>query len=59
METPRLLFVHAHPDDETIMTGGTIARYLDAGVDSVITDRPDLLRGALIARDEWLPLGAA
>ncbi|TSD98305.1 N-acetyl-1-D-myo-inositol-2-amino-2-deoxy-alpha-D-glucopyranoside deacetylase [Gordonia rubripertincta] len=29
----RLLLVHAHPDDETIMTGGTIARYLAEGVD--------------------------
>ncbi|WP_279097672.1 N-acetyl-1-D-myo-inositol-2-amino-2-deoxy-alpha-D-glucopyranoside deacetylase [Gordonia bronchialis] len=28
-----MLLVHAHPDDETIMTGGTIARYLDEGVD--------------------------
>lgn len=27
--------------------------YLDAGVDSVITDRPDLLREVLIARGEW------
>ncbi|PRC54756.1 N-acetyl-1-D-myo-inositol-2-amino-2-deoxy-alpha-D-glucopyranoside deacetylase, partial [Mycobacterium sp. ITM-2017-0098] len=24
METARLLFVHAHPDDETITTGATI-----------------------------------
>lgn len=29
----RLLVLHAHPDDESIMTGGTIARYLDDGVD--------------------------
>jgi N-acetyl-1-D-myo-inositol-2-amino-2-deoxy-alpha-D-glucopyranoside deacetylase len=28
----RLLLVHAHPDDETLYTGGTIARYADAGV---------------------------
>lgn len=28
----RLLLVHAHPDDETLWTGGTIARYADAGV---------------------------
>jgi N-acetyl-1-D-myo-inositol-2-amino-2-deoxy-alpha-D-glucopyranoside deacetylase len=28
----RLLFVHAHPDDETIATGGTIATLVDAGV---------------------------
>jgi N-acetyl-1-D-myo-inositol-2-amino-2-deoxy-alpha-D-glucopyranoside deacetylase len=32
-ETPRLLFVHAHPDDETLMTGGTIARYAAEGAD--------------------------
>ncbi|MBH0121669.1 PIG-L family deacetylase, partial [Rhodococcus sp. CX] len=24
----RLLLVHAHPDDETLTTGGTIARYV-------------------------------
>lgn len=28
----RLLLVHAHPDDETLWTGGTIARYAAAGV---------------------------
>lgn len=27
----RLLFVHAHPDDETITTGATIARYVAEG----------------------------
>jgi len=26
-ETPRLLFVHAHPDDETLSNGATIAHY--------------------------------
>ncbi len=33
MTTPRehVLFVHAHPDDETITTGGTIATLLDSG----------------------------
>ncbi|MGB6243938.1 MULTISPECIES: N-acetyl-1-D-myo-inositol-2-amino-2-deoxy-alpha-D-glucopyranoside deacetylase [Gordonia] len=31
-EPARLLLVHAHPDDETIMTGGTIAAYLARGV---------------------------
>ncbi|MGV0835988.1 N-acetyl-1-D-myo-inositol-2-amino-2-deoxy-alpha-D-glucopyranoside deacetylase [Mycolicibacterium thermoresistibile] len=30
---PRLLFVHAHPDDETLMTGGTIAYYTARGAD--------------------------
>ncbi|MFT4201694.1 N-acetyl-1-D-myo-inositol-2-amino-2-deoxy-alpha-D-glucopyranoside deacetylase [Gordonia sp. (in: high G+C Gram-positive bacteria)] len=32
----RLLLVHAHPDDESLMTGGTIARYLAEGVDVVV-----------------------
>lgn len=27
----RVLFVHAHPDDETIVTGGTIAKLVDRG----------------------------
>ncbi|UXA16847.1 N-acetyl-1-D-myo-inositol-2-amino-2-deoxy-alpha-D-glucopyranoside deacetylase [Mycobacterium sp. SMC-4] len=31
METPRLLFVHAHPDDETLTTGATIAHYTALG----------------------------
>lgn len=31
METPRLLFVHAHPDDETLTTGATIAHYTTRG----------------------------
>jgi N-acetyl-1-D-myo-inositol-2-amino-2-deoxy-alpha-D-glucopyranoside deacetylase len=31
--TPRLLFVHAHPDDETLTTGGTIAHYVARGAD--------------------------
>lgn len=29
---PRLLLVHAHPDDESLLTGGTIARYAARGV---------------------------
>lgn len=33
METPRLLFVHAHPDDETLTTGATIAHYAALGAD--------------------------
>jgi N-acetyl-1-D-myo-inositol-2-amino-2-deoxy-alpha-D-glucopyranoside deacetylase len=32
-ETPRLLFVHAHPDDETINNGATIAHYVRRGAD--------------------------
>ena len=30
---PRLLFVHAHPDDETLTTGGTIAHYAAQGAE--------------------------
>jgi N-acetyl-1-D-myo-inositol-2-amino-2-deoxy-alpha-D-glucopyranoside deacetylase len=33
METPRLLFVHAHPDDETLTTGATIAHYVSRGAE--------------------------
>src|SRR4051794_12775107 len=33
METPRLLFVHAHPDDETLTTGATIAHYAARGAE--------------------------
>ncbi|MDP8970791.1 MAG: N-acetyl-1-D-myo-inositol-2-amino-2-deoxy-alpha-D-glucopyranoside deacetylase [Actinomycetota bacterium] len=31
-ERPRMLCVHAHPDDEAIVTGGVLARYADEGV---------------------------
>lgn len=30
-ETPRLLFVHAHPDDESLNNGATIAHYIAVG----------------------------
>jgi N-acetyl-1-D-myo-inositol-2-amino-2-deoxy-alpha-D-glucopyranoside deacetylase len=33
MEVPRFLFVHAHPDDETLTTGATIAHYASRGAD--------------------------
>ncbi|MCV7419766.1 N-acetyl-1-D-myo-inositol-2-amino-2-deoxy-alpha-D-glucopyranoside deacetylase [Mycobacterium yunnanensis] len=33
MENPRLLFVHAHPDDETLTTGATIAHYVARGAE--------------------------
>jgi N-acetyl-1-D-myo-inositol-2-amino-2-deoxy-alpha-D-glucopyranoside deacetylase len=47
-----VLFLHAHPDDESIFTGGTIARLADAGATVVVVmatlgelgvepDRPD------------------
>jgi len=51
---PRLLLVHAHPDDESLWTGGTIARYAEAGVQITLVTCtlgeegeiiPDRLRG--------------
>lgn len=35
-EAPRLLFVHAHPDDESLTTGGTIAFYAARGADVTV-----------------------
>lgn len=32
----RVLFVHAHPDDETIATGGTLAALAEAGLEPLI-----------------------
>lgn len=33
---PALMFVHPHPDDESISCGGTIARYVDEGAHVVV-----------------------
>jgi hypothetical protein len=41
----------------TINDAAMIAGLLDAGVDGVITDRPDVLREVLIARDAWVAPG--
>jgi len=40
----------------TVNDQPTMHRLLDAGVDAVITDHPDLLREVLIARGQWAPL---
>ncbi|MCA1004220.1 N-acetyl-1-D-myo-inositol-2-amino-2-deoxy-alpha-D-glucopyranoside deacetylase [Rhodococcus hoagii] len=36
MNARRILFVHAHPDDETLTTGGTIARYASEGAEVTV-----------------------
>ena len=33
-----------------------IRRLLDAGVDAIITDRPDVLREVLLSREQWAPM---
>lgn len=53
----RMLLLHAHPDDETIMTGGTIARYLDAGVDVRVLTFTLGEEGEVIG-DRWAQLTA-
>ena len=47
----RLMFVHAHPDDETTTTGATIARYAaeGVGVELVMCTRGE--RGEMLAPD--------
>lgn len=56
-EGARLLLVHAHPDDETITTGGTIARYAAEGAEvSVITCT--LGEQGEVIGDRWAQLAA-
>lgn len=38
---PTLMVVHAHPDDDASQTGGTLARYADAGVRTVLVTCTD------------------
>src|SRR5690554_6189782 len=52
-ESRHVLFVHAHPDDETISTGGTIATLVDAGVEVTVVT---CTRGE---RGEVIPAGLA
>lgn len=43
----------------TVNDQPSMVRLLDAGVDGIITDRPDLLREVLVARGEWIPMPVA
>ena len=53
---PRLVFVHAHPDDETINNGVTIARYAAAGAKVTVVTCTLGEEGEVIG-DRWAQLG--
>jgi N-acetyl-1-D-myo-inositol-2-amino-2-deoxy-alpha-D-glucopyranoside deacetylase len=62
----RVLFVHAHPHDVAVATGGTIAALVTAGADVVVTiatGEEDHIRVAEVMRelgvDDYRFLGAA
>jgi N-acetyl-1-D-myo-inositol-2-amino-2-deoxy-alpha-D-glucopyranoside deacetylase len=54
-ETPRLLFVHAHPDDETITNGVTIAHYVGRGAQVKVVTCTLGEEGEVIG-DQWAQL---
>jgi N-acetyl-1-D-myo-inositol-2-amino-2-deoxy-alpha-D-glucopyranoside deacetylase len=56
-ETPRLLFVHAHPDDETITNGATIAHYVSRGAQVHVVTCTLGEEGEIIG-DRWAQLAA-
>jgi N-acetyl-1-D-myo-inositol-2-amino-2-deoxy-alpha-D-glucopyranoside deacetylase len=54
-ETPRLLFVHAHPDDESITNGATIAHYVSRGAQVRVVTCTLGEEGEVIG-DQWAQL---
>ena len=54
-QTPRLLFVHAHPDDESLATGATIAHYARRGADVHVVTCTLGEEGEVIG-DQWAQL---
>jgi N-acetyl-1-D-myo-inositol-2-amino-2-deoxy-alpha-D-glucopyranoside deacetylase len=56
-ESPRLLFVHAHPDDETITNGATIAHYIARGAAVHVVTCTLGEEGEIIG-DRWAQLAA-
>ncbi|WP_305094366.1 N-acetyl-1-D-myo-inositol-2-amino-2-deoxy-alpha-D-glucopyranoside deacetylase [Prescottella sp. R16] len=57
MSSRRILFVHAHPDDETLTTGGTIARYASGGAEVTVVTCTLGEEGEVIG-DAWAGLVA-
>lgn len=57
-DTGGLLLVHAHPDDETIVTGGTIAHYCRRGVPVTVVTCTLGEEGEIIG-DQWAQLASA
>ena len=53
---PRLLFVHAHPDDETINNGVTMARYAARGAEVTVLTCTLGEEGEII-EEPWMQLG--
>jgi N-acetyl-1-D-myo-inositol-2-amino-2-deoxy-alpha-D-glucopyranoside deacetylase len=56
-ENPRLLFVHAHPDDETMTNGATIAHYVARGAHVQVVTCTLGEEGEVIG-DRWARLAA-
>jgi N-acetyl-1-D-myo-inositol-2-amino-2-deoxy-alpha-D-glucopyranoside deacetylase len=56
-ETPRLLFVHAHPDDESLSNGATIAHYTARGAEVRVVTCTLGEEGEVIG-DRWAGLAA-
>jgi N-acetyl-1-D-myo-inositol-2-amino-2-deoxy-alpha-D-glucopyranoside deacetylase len=54
-ETPRLLFVHAHPDDESLANGATIAHYTARGAQVHVVTCTLGEEGEVIG-DQWAEL---
>jgi N-acetyl-1-D-myo-inositol-2-amino-2-deoxy-alpha-D-glucopyranoside deacetylase len=54
-ETPRLLFVHAHPDDESLANGATIAHYASRGAQVHVVTCTLGEEGEVIG-DQWAQL---
>ncbi len=57
-ETPRLLFVHAHPDDESLGNGATIAHYTARGAQVRVVTCTLGEEGEVIG-DRWAELAVA